>query len=300
MSIAVQHPLLNDFIAYIEKELNYSPKTVESYARDLHQWETYFEDKYGVLDVHNLNLKQLKNWSYELSRRRYKASSINRKIAGLRSFFKFLKKRKYIETNWASFLIAPKMEKKLPKFMFESDVSKILAAPLSDDFFDLRDYLLFEVLYSTGMRVSELASLSVNQLDGRQEAFVILGKGNKERLVFTGDKCLLYAKKYLSMRAQYVVGNHEAFFLSKKGKPLSVRGIQYLVDEYILKLGELRKISPHVLRHSFATHLLNAGADIRSVQELLGHASLSTTQIYTHVSRQKMKEQLTLHHPRGK
>jgi integrase/recombinase XerC len=268
---------------------------------DLAQWDSFVQENFAGRNSADLSFRELRNYTYRLREKGYKPATIHRKIASLRSFFRFLKEKKQIPTNWASFLINPKKPQKLPKFVFEKEMEKIVAAPLSDDFFDLRDFLIFEILYATGMRVSELASLKTVQLRLSDKGLVIRGKGNKERLVFMSSTGKPYVREYLQKRPSHVRGADEGFFfLSKKGTKLSVRGIQYLVDEYILRIGSLKKISPHVLRHSFATHLLNAGADIRSVQELLGHSSLATTQVYTHVSRARMKEQLLLCHPRGR
>jgi integrase/recombinase XerC len=291
--------LLDKFLNYLSDELQYSSKTIDNYSRDLSQWLEYVGGKFPDLLLWELELKQLKAWTYELNDGHYKPTSINRKLACIRSFFRFLKKYGYVETNWAKFLISPKTGKKLPKFLFESDLSELLKSPLSEDLFDLRDFLLLEVLYSTGLRVSELASLTCWQMQSPEGHLLVRGKGNKERIVFFSSVSKAELKQYLKKREECVRGKHEIFFISQKGEPLSIRGIQYVLKEYLNKLGSLKKVSPHMLRHSFATHLLNAGADIRSVQELLGHSSLSTTQVYTHVSKARMREQLLNCHPRA-
>jgi site-specific recombinase XerD len=159
--------------------------------------------------------------------------------------------------------------------------------------------LIFEILYCTGLRAGELASLSLDHFEESTTKIRVKGKGNKERIVFLTPSCVDTLKKYLNLRELRAPRGIRALFISAKGRALSVRGIQYLVSHYLEKLGLHKKISPHVLRHSFATHLLNAGADIRAVQELLGHSSLATTQIYTHISKGKMKEVIKNHHPRG-
>ena len=252
--------------------------------------------------VLNLELKELKSWQYDLFNRGCKSSTILRKLSSLRSFYNFLYKRSLIKTNWASYLTSPKLEKHLPKFLFESEMQVILAEPLSDSFSDLRDYLIFEILYCTGLRVSELASLKVSLIRESDGKLVVRGKGNKERVVFLGESAKKCLQRYLVLRnsRNKLDKSEDALFLSQRDQQLSIRGIQYLVSSYLDKLGIYKHISPHVLRHSFATHLLNSGADIRSVQELLGHSSLATTQVYTHISKQKMREVLENHHPRGR
>ncbi len=292
---------VDDFLRYLHYEKNYSPKTVESYSLDLRQWFDFMGQSHSNC-VLKLELKELKSWQYDLFNRGCKSSTILRKLSSLRSFYNFLYKRSLIKTNWASFLTSPKLEKHLPKFLFESEMQTILAEPISDSFADLRDYLIFEILYCTGLRVSELASLKISMVRQSDGKLIVRGKGNKERVVFLGDSAKSYLQRYLVLRNGRRTKNQDedALFLSQRDSVLSIRGIQYLVSSYLDKLGIFKHISPHVLRHSFATHLLNSGADIRSVQELLGHSSLATTQVYTHISKQKMREVLENHHPRGK
>ena len=292
---------VDDFSKYLQFEKNYSQKTIESYKLDLRQWFDFMGSKHSQ-SVLNLELKELKSWQYDLFNRGCKSSTILRKLSSLRSFYNFLYKRSLIKTNWASYLTSPKLEKHLPKFLFESEMQVILAEPLSDSFSDLRDYLIFEILYCTGLRVSELASLKVSLIRESDGKLVVRGKGNKERVVFLGESAKKCLQRYLVLRnsRNKLDKSEDALFLSQRDQQLSIRGIQYLVSSYLDKLGIYKHISPHVLRHSFATHLLNSGADIRSVQELLGHSSLATTQVYTHISKQKMREVLENHHPRGR
>ncbi len=296
--------LIHKFIQSLETELNYSQNTLTTYEKDLIQWCEMMESRRGQplsdSEILELSLADLKAWPYFLSQNQYKPSSTLRKLASLRSFYAWLFHKGHIKTNWAQFLISPKQDKKLPKFLFEKEMAKILEAPLSDEIWDLRDHLIIDLLYSTGMRVSELASLTMSQLRGKEGQILIRGKGSKERLVFLSTPAQHWLARYLEKRAiSGVSANIDKVLISQKLKSLSVRGIQFLLNQYMEKLGIYKNISPHMLRHSFATHLLNAGADIRSVQELLGHSSLGTTQIYTHISKSRMKEQLMLHHPRA-
>ena len=291
---------IDDFLKHLIQEKNYSVKTVKSYRLDLRQWFD-FQGEFHEVSILNMKLNDLKSWQYDLFNRGCKSSTILRKLSSLRSLYGYLYKRSLITTNWASLLTSPKLEKHLPKFLFETEMQAILAEPISDSYTDLRDYLIFEILYCTGLRVSELASLRLSQVLQSNGKLVVRGKGNKERVVFLGESAKQYLFKYVSLRQRRSSSeaHQDALFLSQRDSSLSVRGIQYLVSNYLAKLGIFKQISPHVLRHSFATHLLNSGADIRSVQELLGHSSLATTQVYTHISRQKMREALVNHHPRG-
>lgn len=292
--------LIDKFLEHLEEERNYSGHTVSNYRRDLNQFGSFCEENFDSLLVTDLKIEELKAFQYELFQQGLKSTSILRKLSSLRSFYSWMYRKGILETNWAKFLVSPKSSKKLPQFLFEGEMSKILAEPLGEDLFSLRDYLLFEILYCTGMRVSELGSLQLSHFKPLKDRFVIRGKGSKERLVFLSRQAMEKIPVYLELRSQLVSSQVSSFFVSKAGNALSVRGIQYLVDQYLQKLGIFKKVSPHVLRHSFATHLINQGADIRSVQELLGHASLGTTQVYTHISRSKMKESLLNFHPRGK
>ncbi|MCO4782559.1 MAG: tyrosine recombinase [Candidatus Cloacimonetes bacterium] len=292
---------LTSFLSHLYIELNYSKKTIESYEIDLSQWEAYILKSFPNKDPRDLELYELKSWSYDLFQKKLKPATIQRKISCLRSFYKYLYKRSHIKNNWATYLISPKSDKKLPKFFFEADIDLMLKEPKSVSYLDYRDFLLLDILYSTGLRVSELVSLTTGHLSNGRGQFLIRGKGNKERLVFVSQLAISYLKKYFQLRELHLEAKAatDSFFLSKAGKPLSIRGVQYIIQKYIDDLGILKNISPHMMRHSFATHLLNAGADIRAVQELLGHSSLATTQVYTHVSKSKLKEQLSKHHPRG-
>ncbi|MBW7876063.1 MAG: tyrosine recombinase [Candidatus Cloacimonetes bacterium] len=297
--------LIHKYIQSLKTELNYAQNTLVTYEKDLIQWHEMMEAKLGkpVDDaaITEMTLAELKAWPYFLSVQQYKPASVLRKLASLRSFYAWLFHKGHIKTNWAQFLISPKQEKKLPKFLFEKEMARILQAPLSDEIWDIRDHLIIDLLYSTGMRVSELASLRLSQLRGKEGQIMIRGKGSKERLVFLSEPAKHWLDCYLKKREVLGVATTvDKVLVSQKLKGLSVRGIQFLLNQYMEKLGIYKNISPHMLRHSFATHLLNAGADIRSVQELLGHSSLGTTQIYTHISKTRMKEQLMLHHPRAR
>ncbi|MCJ8347370.1 site-specific integrase [bacterium] len=197
---------LDSFLSHLSFELNYSDKTIQSYQIDLGQWESFILVNFPEKNPRDLVLNELKSWSYDLFQKKLKASTIQRKISCLRSFYKYLYKRSYIKTNWASYLISPKADKKLPKFFFEADIEIILKEPLSTSYIDYRDFLLMDILYSTGLRVSELVSLNVSHLSKGKEQFLIRGKGNKERLVFISKIVKSYIEKYFLLRKLHLDG----------------------------------------------------------------------------------------------
>jgi len=290
--------LVCEYLRILELELQYSSHTLEAYERDLCQFLRFCEKK-KVREIGDVNRVLLREWQHKLRGRSLKPATILRKISALRSFFSTAQEQGWSPQDYGRILTSPKQEKKLPKFLFESEINRILAQPLSHDFWDLRDFLILELFYCTGLRVGELASLTVDHFEKGFQTIKIRGKGNKERIVFLPDGCIRNLRTYLNQREELVPKDFRQCFLSQKKQGLSIRGIQYLIGGYLERVGIQKKISPHVLRHSFATHLINAGADIRAVQELLGHSSLATTQIYTHISRGKMKEAVKNHHPRG-
>jgi site-specific recombinase XerD len=224
------------------------------------------------------------------------ARSINRRLSALRSFFRFLTRDGYLKNNPILMLQSPKLDKHLPQFMTEEEVIKLIESALpkdEKDLMSLRDRAILETFYSTGMRISELVGLNVLDLDFIGGIAKVMGKGRKERVVPVGDIASRAIRKYLDKRK----GNEEAIFLNKSGRRITTRGVRGIVLKYIKKAGIKQGVSPHTLRHSFATHLLNRGADLRTVQELLGHANLSTTQIYTHLTTEKLKNVYDKAHP---
>jgi site-specific recombinase XerD len=213
----------------------------------------------------------------------------------LRTFFKFLSREGYIKTNPATLLLTPKLDKRLPQFLTEDEINKLLDSPSKDDISGLRDRAIMETFYSTGMRISELVGLNLEDVDFISGVVKVRGKGKKERLLPIGEKALTALRHYLDKRKEKT----KEIFLNKSGTRITDRGVRDILEKYI-KLTSLKEnISPHTLRHTFATHLLNHGADLRSVQELLGHVNLSTTQIYTHLSTERLKNIYDKTHPRA-
>ncbi|HLF18098.1 MAG TPA: tyrosine recombinase XerC [Candidatus Omnitrophota bacterium] len=283
---------LDKFISYLEIERNYSPHTVLNYKLDLTEFFTFL----GPLALEKVEYLHLRRFLGSLRERNLKPRSMARKLSSMRSFFRFLNKEGYLKDNPAVLLMSPKLDKTLPKFLTEGEMTALIEAPKTDTDFGRRDRAILETLYSTGIRVSELVGLDVDDVDLIGQIAKVRGKGKKERLVPMGGKAADAIRSYLDKRK----GSARAVFLNKNGTRLTSRGVFNITDKYIKQVSATKNISPHVLRHSFATHMLDRGADLRSVQELLGHVSLSTTQIYTHVSTERLRKVYDAAHPRAK
>jgi integrase/recombinase XerC len=290
------------FTNYLRYERNMSPETIRAYEKDLHQFLRYFA-KDGAEPVNPVELTslQIREYLAHLKEKNYEKTTVVRKLATIRSFYKCLLRKGYVATNPLADIATPKVEKKIPHFLGTDEVEKLLNAPQGNGFQPVRDRAILETLYSTGLRVSELTSLNVSDIDVTAEVIKARGKGRRERLVPVGSFALQAIKRYIELRAQVPQINEkdpDALFLNRFGDRLSSRSIRKIIDKYIKVTGLSEKTSPHTLRHSFATHLLNRGANIRMVQELLGHKHLSTTQIYTHITTDAMKEAYEEAHPR--
>ncbi len=286
------------FLAYLKVEKNYSKHTLTNYSHDLKDFYLFLSDKpLGGLDV-----IALRKYLVVLKEKNLSKRSVARAMATLRTFFKFLVREGYLKKNPISALRIPKLEKKLPMVLDENEVSRLIECP-ANDLIGRRDRAILETLYSTGMRVSEVVGLSMEGIDFIGGVCRVLGKGSKERICPIGDRALRSIRNYLELREKEEPAGQKALFLNhspnRAGSRITDRSVRRIVDRYIGQTCRRENISPHTLRHSFATHLLNRGADLRSVQELLGHENLSTTQIYTHVSTQRLKEAYDKAHPRA-
>lgn len=282
------------FLNYLKIEKNYSPHTLTNYERDLKELESFLENNFKNIDIKEIDYFILRKFLVFLSSQISKRS-MARKISTLKSFFKFLVREGIIENNPAVSLIYPRQEKKLPTFLTEEEVDKLLESIKGEDFITLRDKAILEFLYSCGARVSEVINLKKEDIDLIGGIVKVKGKGKKERILPLGEPAIRAIKKYLDKRKD----NSSFLFVNYKGEKLSDRGVRLILEKYIKKLAFKFRVSPHTLRHSFATHLLNRGADLRSVQELLGHSSISTTQIYTHLSIDRLKKIYEKAHPRA-
>jgi len=286
---------IDKFLNYLKIEKNMSPHTVINYSVDLRDFAKFLGDDADIEKVEYLTLRK---FLADLKVKNYSKRTVARKLACLRSFFKFLYREGHIKTNAMLGVSTPKLDKKLPIFLDEGEVAKLLEAPDTSDVSGLRDRAILETIYSSGLRISELVGLNIDSIDFIGGVLKILGKGRKERLAPIGDRALKCIRSYLEKRGGGKL-DKKAVFLNKSGTRLTDRSVRRVLEKYIHITSLRQDISPHTLRHSFATHLLNRGADLRSVQELLGHMNLSTTQIYTHVTSERLKAVYDKAHPRA-
>ncbi|MFA5088715.1 MAG: tyrosine recombinase XerC [Candidatus Omnitrophota bacterium] len=282
---------IDKFLSYLEIEKNYSPHTILNYKIDLEGFTASASDT----PVEKIDYFHLRKYLSQLKLKHFRPRTLARKVSTLRSFFRFLQREGYIKDNPATLLVTPKIDKSLPHFLTENEMVKLLETPGSQTVSDLRDRAIMETLYSSGLRVSELVGLNVEDIDFISNIVKVRGKGKKERIVPIGDMALRYIREYSQLRKKQT----NTLFLNKNGTRISDRSIRKIINKHIAKMSSQLKVSPHSLRHSFATHLLNRGADLRAVQELLGHANLSTTQIYTHVTTERLKNVYAKAHPRA-
>ncbi|MBD3246191.1 MAG: tyrosine recombinase XerC [Candidatus Omnitrophica bacterium] len=286
---------IDKFLDYLTIEKNYSPHTLKNYAFDLREFAEFLQN-YKVTEISRVDYFVLRKFLSTLAEKKISKRTTSRKISTLKSFFKFLIREGVISSNPAASLIYPRLEKPLPKFLTEAQVSRIVAMPEGKGALTLRDKAMLEFLYSTGARVSEMVTLKRDDVDLIGGSVKVQGKGRKERILPLGEPAVRALKEYLDTRDD----SRSALFLNHRGTPLTDRGVRNILTRYMKKTASELKVSPHVFRHSFATHLLNRGADLRSVQELLGHSSISTTQVYTHLTIDSLKKVYEKAHPRAR
>ncbi len=292
---------------FLKNEKNYSNYTIVSYRNDLIQFFNYLK-LYRILKddkIEYVDRSVMRKYIVYLKKSDYSARSISRKISTVRSFFKFCLREGIIKVNPTINLITPKIDKKLPYFLYLQEVNKLIETPLKNTILGIRDRAILELLYGTGIRVGELVNLNICNIDLYEKTIIVFGKGSKERILPLGNPSIRAIQEYLTSRNLFEKkifvnkNDLEALFLNRLGGRLTTRSIRRIIIKYMKMAGLNKKISPHVLRHSFATHLLGGGADLRSVQELLGHKSLSTTQIYTHITKERLKTIYKKSHPRA-
>ena len=285
---------VEDFINYLEYERNYSNNTVIAYKNNIAKFIDYIN-----MDIKNVDYDAVRKYISYLYEQKYQAKSISRMISSLRSFFKYLKINHIINNNPMTLISNPKVEKKLPKYLTINEVESILNAPNMNDKVGIRDAFILELLYVSGIRVSELVNIKVNDIELSENRIKILGKGSKERYVLYGSRCKELLNKYMSVRNKFLKVPNDYLILSKTGRKINTREVRNIINRIKIKAGISISISPHTFRHTFATHMLNEGADIRAVQELLGHENLSTTTIYTHLTNEKLRRTYLNTHPRA-
>jgi integrase/recombinase XerC len=288
------------FLHYLRVEKNVSDHTLNNYSRDLEQFNAFLKQQ-RITDLAAVSYLHVRTFLAELNAKEYAKKSVARKLSALRSFYRYLLREEFLSTSPFDYIKTPKQEKKLPKFMYPEEIMLLLQAPDQLTPIGMRDSALIESLYASGMRVSELVGLDMDSVDLHNGVALVLGKGNKERYVPLGEHAVQKLSIYLSKGRQQLAsrGDERALFLNHRGGRLTDRSVRRVIDKYIRELSDVQKISPHTIRHTFATHMLEAGADLRTVQELLGHANLSTTQIYTHVTRDHMQSIYNRAHPRA-
>lgn len=291
------------FLEYLRVEKSASALTLVSYRTDLAQLFSFLAGRYSIsrdeISPELINHKSVREYLTQMQEQGMSRSTMARKLAALRSFVRYLCRENVLQNNPIAAVSTPKQDKRLPKFLYPLEIQILMEAPDVTKPLGLRDKALLEMLYAAGLRVSELVGLNLNDLYFEEELIKVYGKGSKERIVPLGSQAMSSLKNYLQKGRPYLLKSPtDALFLNKFGTRLSERSVRNIINKYVEEAALNQKVSPHTLRHSFATHLLNAGADLRSVQELLGHVKLSTTQIYTHITRENIQQVYHETHPR--
>lgn len=292
---------INHFLSYIKNERQYSPHTVSAYRTDLHSFSQFIEQT-GECQITDIEYRDIRLFIAHLNQSGLKRTTIARKISTLRAFFKYAQEQAWINSHPLELIQYRTGEKRLPEFFYEEEITALINhAYRSSSNYAYRNVAILELLYATGVRVSELCHLTLSQLDLNIQLIRVIGKGNKERIIPIGDAAMAAIKTYLDKeRSKLNKDNLEFVFISDKGTQMNNDHIRYILDKLIKESGLNLSIHPHKLRHTFATHLLNHGADMRSVQDLLGHESLSSTQIYTHVTKDRLRDSYMNLFPRAK
>ncbi len=289
---------LHQFIQYLQQERRLSLNTVLSYHNDLKQFQAYLSLHFDLLLLH-AKPEHIRSWMVSLKENGLSNRSINRKIASIRAFYKYLLTQDSIQTNPAALINTPKIEKRLPVFVSENEMHKLFEQiEFPDNIKGWRDKLILELFYYTGMRRNELIHLTLSDIDLYNQTVKVLGKRNKERIVPLHPNLTQTLKQYLSLRQSLYTGS-DLLFVSGKHQALNPRTVYRIVKKYLDLITTVNKRSPHIIRHTFATHMLNNGADLNSIKEILGHANLSATQVYTHNTMEKIKKIHQQAHPRG-
>ena len=286
---------LEDFINYIKSEKRFSKHTITSYETDLNQFFNFIQLEYQITKPQDVSFKLIRNWISSLLENNLKSTSVNRKISSLKSYYKFLLVSNYVDTNPTLKLISPKSSKRLPVFVEKDNMDSLFDKDFFEDSYEgKRDKLIIALFYFTGMRLSELINIKISDIDKVNSQIKVIGKRNKERLIPITFNTLKDLNEFINF---YEIENF--LFADGNGKKLYSKKVYRIVNKYLAKISSIKKKSPHVLRHSFATHMLNSGADINAIKEILGHANLSATQIYTHNSIKKLKNVHKQAHPKA-
>lgn len=289
------------FLEYLEYQRNFSLHTIQNYETDLHFFEKFL-NTISVSSISKVTYQDLRKYLEYMYHKQYKSATMNRHISSVKSFFHYLQKEGIIKENPSLLLGTVKKEKKLPKSLNNETMETLLSTEPETSKFPRRDAAIIEVLYSTGIRVSELVSIKLKDVELSENRIKITGKGNKERYVLFGDICKEKMLAYVQdERTKLLKGKRgEDLFVNKNGNPLTDRGVRLIINTILKRKGEKIHVTPHMLRHTFATDMLNGGADLKTVSDLLGHESLSTTGIYTHISNERLRKVILQSHPRAR
>lgn len=289
-----------NFLEYIKHHKSYSAHTVVAYENDLSQFRLYIEESFELTSLTLVKRDMVRSWVVALIKANVSSSTVNRKISALKSYYKYLRLEGVIKTNPTFQISIPKQKKKIPEFIPESDMSSTLANFGSEQFSkDKMEDVIITLLYGTGIRLVELINLKVSDVNFEKHSIKVMGKRQKERIVPLANQVIKKVEEYITYRTETFENPEPFLFLTKQGKKLYPKFVYRLVNTYIRSASTISKKSPHVLRHSFATHMLNNGADLNTIKELLGHASLAATQVYTHNTVEKLKNIYSQAHPRG-
>ena len=293
--------MIDEYLDCLKYERNYSNNTIASYRREIVHFKVYLIQE-GIDDYNNVDYLMLRGYLTKLYDKNLAKSSINHRLSALRSFFDYLLKEEFIKDNPFKLIESQKIGQRNPDFLFQEEMIELLDSIEIQDDLGVRNKAMLELMYASGLRCSEVVNLQVSDIDFNQMIILVHGKGGKDRYVPFHEYARDWLIKYIDeARNNLMIKNegHNFVFVNKNGNPLTNRGIENIVDRITFKYDATKKIHPHTIRHSFATHLLNAGADIRTVQELLGHKNLATTQVYTHISKDHLKKVYMKTHPRS-
>ena len=292
--------LIESFLNYLKLERNYSDKTILSYGKDLEQFEKFLKKLDEKIKLETVDADLIRSWVIDLMDEKMAASSVNRKLSSLRSFYRYLLRKGLVLVDPVQKVTGPKKKKPLPTFVKEEDMNRLLdEVPFGDDFEGVRDKLILEVFYVTGVRRSELVALNDADIDYSASTIKVTGKRNKQRLIPFGERLKGMLSTYQQLRDEMIPQRSEAFFVKKNGERVTAGLVYNMVKRDLSKVVTLKKRSPHVLRHSFATNMLNNRASLGAVKELLGHERLTTTEIYTHTTFEELKKEYEHAHPRA-